>query len=159
MNSLISERIKVLKGIAPGADIFAGGATSDAINLKGYRRAMVLISADSASTGVATYKVQSCDSDGGNGADMPFKHRSIADGAVEAVSAVANVAAGSTVAHTAGDHEIHMLEVEAADLPQSQTFIKLVAAETVDAAIIGEVLVILMDPSYADVAPGTPALT
>lgn len=146
MNSVLTEQVKILKAIDPSADVFAGGVDSDVFNMKGYGRIAFIVAAKSASTGVGTFTVKACtDVSKTSPEALPFLQRKIADGATEAMTALTAVAS-TGVACTASAYELHVIEVAAADLPQTKNFIYLSVAETVDAAIVGAAIAVLYEP-------------
>lgn len=147
MQSLISERIKIVKGLDPVADAFAGTVTSDVVNLGLYGRVCFIVHKGVGTTGTSTLTVQaSAANDGATPTAIAFKYRRIATGDT-AGDVTDAAAAGFTT--TAGSSEVYLIEVKAADCPDGKPWVHLKAVEVANDPVVGSILVVLGDPRYA----------
>lgn len=146
MNSLLSERLKIVLGLAPVADAFAGTVTSDVVALKKYGRALFGVLKGVGATGTSTLTVQaSAASDGSSPAAIPFKYRRVASG--DTAGDVTQATASGFVT-TAGSTEMYLIEVAAEDCPSGKPWVHVKAVESVDSPVVGAIVGILGDPRY-----------
>lgn len=146
MNSLLSERLKVVKGLDPVADAFSGTVLSDVVSLALYRRAMFIYYKGVGTTGTSTLTVQaSAANDGSSPTAIPFKYRRVASGDTAGAVTDATTAGFTT---TAGSSEIYLIEVDAADTPDGKPWVHLKSVESVDSPVVGCIIPILGDPRY-----------
>lgn len=146
MNSLLSERLKIVKGLDPVADAFAGTITSDVVSLALYDRVCFVVHKGIGAVGTSTFTVQaSAANDGNSPTAIPFKYRRVASGDT-AGDVVQATAAGFT--STAQSSELYLVEVSAADCPDGKPWVHLKGVEVADGAVVGSILAILGDPRY-----------
>lgn len=147
MNSLISERAKVVVGAAAVADAFAGTKQFEAVNMGKYDRLLAIVHKAVGTTGTSTLTVQ-CSSDAAQtGATaIPFKYRRVASGDT-AGDITAAAAAGFTT--TAGSNEMYLLEIQASDCPEGKPWVNIKSVEVADDPVLGGALYILEGAKYA----------
>jgi hypothetical protein len=162
MNSLVTERVKIIKGLSPSADVYNTSPETDRVNMKGYKRACFLLhqKTSTSNLGVATIKAYaSTAASAGTSTQIKFTYRKMTTGVSEAISAPSVVTATTGQDTVANEDTVHVVEIEAADCPQTSPYVSLVLTEKVNDPVIGSCLILLADPSYADVDPGVDALT
>lgn len=146
MNSLLSERLKFVKGLNPVADAFAGTVTSDVVNLGLYKSAAFIVHKGVGTTGTSTITVQaSATASGGTPTAIPFKYRRVASGDTAGDVTQADATGFTT---TAGSDEMYIIEVDAASTPDGKPWVHLKAVEVVDSAVAGSILCVLGDCRY-----------
>lgn len=150
-NALISEVVKIVQGLAPVADAFAGTVTSDVVNLENYERVAFLVNKGVGLTGTSTITVQaSAAADGGSPTAIAFKYRLVdfADGTENDKAGTITDATTAGFVTTAGSTQIYIIEVKASDLPAAKPFVHLKAVEVVDSPVAGSILVLLANPRF-----------
>lgn len=146
MNSLLSERLKFVKGLDPVADAFASTITSDVVNLALYDRVCFVVQKGVGAVGTSTFTVQaSAANDGSSPTAIPFKYRRVASGDT-AGDVAAATAAGFTT--TAQSSELYLVEVSAGDCPEGKPYVHLKGVEVADGPVVGAILAILGDAKY-----------
>lgn len=157
-NFKVSETCHFAMGLAPVADAFAGAAVaSDVVNMKNFGKCVFIVITGVGAVGTSTFKVQACDdTTPSNTSDIPFHIRTYADSDVPgALTAVA----ATGVANVAGSNRIHVIEVDAEALIASgYGYVRLAAAEVVDAEVLGGILIMQCDPRTTE-AVGLTSLT
>jgi hypothetical protein len=152
INSFIQNH-HLVKGLDPVADAFATTVYSDIVNLSKYGRCDFVLYKGVGTTGTSTLTVQACDDvSASNTSDVPFHYRAITSGDTPG----ANTAATSTgFVTTAGSSQLYVVEIDAEAIVSSgYKYARLKCVESVDAAVLGSILVILSNPRYAqDVTP------
>lgn len=147
MNRLLSEQLKIVKGLLPVADAFAGTKTSDVVRLDLYGKALFVVFKGAGGTGTSTITIQaSAANDGSSPTAIPFKSRRVASGDT-AGDVTDQAAAGFTT--TAGADEMYLIEVDAQDCPEGKPWVHLKAVEVADDPVTGCVLAILGDARYS----------
>lgn len=145
-NSLLSSRLKVIKGTDPVADAFDSTITTDVVNLALYGVAMFVVMKGVGATGTSTITIQaSAASDGASPTAIAFKYRRVASGDTAGDSTAATTAGFTT---TAGSSEVYLIEVRAADLPDGKSWVHLKAVEVVNSPVAGAIAILLGDPRY-----------
>lgn len=157
MNQLIEE-IKVVSGLAPSSDVYAGGVATDVISLKDYQEALFIVhqKTGGSNTGVATITIDACDDVTPSNTEAIafdyFKNEAVASsddfGSRQSVTAAG-------FATTANKTAIYAIPVKASDLPDGKPFVRLSAAESVNDPVLGNVLIVLSKgpKSNPDIAP------
>ena len=143
MNGLISENFKIVKGLAPSADINNGDPATGVFNIGNASKVIILCHQNSTSTGTATITVEACTDFSATGATaIPFYSREVPDGTSDTASAItATAATGLTT--TAGADVIKLIEVLARDVPVDSPYLRVKLTEVVNAAVIGSVTIML----------------
>lgn len=146
-----SEAHKAVIGGDPSADIFNGGFTSDAVNMALYERATFMLKTK-ATTGVGTVKLEACSKADGTGAEtIPFTYEEIdaAGTPVDAISAEKSAAKDTGFDTATAKTMLYLIAVPAKiTLPDGKGFVRLKAAEKVDAAVVGNCDILLDLPVY-----------
>lgn len=141
MNGRISENVKLVIGIAPGADALAATKYSDVVSLGKYGKAAFVVSRGVGTTGTQTLTLEACDNfTPSNVVAIPFKYRRLASGDTLGDFTDAT-AAGFTTA--AGGSDKYILEVDSVDLPAGYPNARLKSVEVVDAAVDAGVDILL----------------
>jgi hypothetical protein len=154
----------IVAGIYPVADAFAGGASTDIINMENYRRCTFLVITgaveDAAVSNLVT--VDACDNvTPSNTAACAFKHRQcVSSATVDTWSALTTAASTgynfSNHADMGVNNTMWLVEVTGADLEDAAAgyeFVRLTIAETVNKTILAGVIAILSDPRYPQAIP------
>lgn len=152
----------IVPAVLPAADAFAGGIVTEAVSLRDYSRAAMIIQTgaieDVGISNVVT--VQACTDASGTGATaIPFRRRTLlysttvdAWGPLTEVAAAGyNFAVANAVANAAWYLEVSAADVEAA-LPGA-TFIRVAIAETANKTITASAHWILSGPRYPQAIP------
>lgn len=146
-NSLLMERLHLVKGIDPVANAFAGTVTSDVIHLSHYDRVVFVMYKGVGAAGTTTVKVLAClDVTPSASSAVPFKYRRIASGDTEGTITDATAAAGFATSGASG--EIYEIEVSADALVadgNGYEFVQLQMVELNAAAVVGAVFAIVGD--------------
>lgn len=146
-NSLLMERLHLIKGLDPVADAFAATVYSDIVSLAKYNRALFLLIKGVGATGTSTLTVEACSDNTGTGAEaIPFKYRRVANSGDNVGAITQAAAAGFTT--TAGSSEMYCVEVDSALCPDGKPWVRLKAVEVVDSPVLGGILVQLGDARY-----------
>lgn len=156
MNGLFTEEVKIVKGLAVGADAIAGGVATDIVNMENYQKAVFLFyHADGGgTTGVGTFTVDACDdTTPSHTSKMPFVHRALTTGVSEVISDPAFKTSAQSQATTANESTIHIIEVNADDLPATYPYVRLAIAETVNDPIYGCCIILLVGSRYKGTLP------
>lgn len=147
MNSLISENVKIIKGLDPVADAFAGTVYSDSVSMAKYDRAAFVVYKGVGATGTSTLTVEASSDASRTGATaIPFKYRRVASG--DTAGDVTSASA-SGFATTAGSSEMYIIEVESSDCLSGKPWLSLKAVEVVDSPVAGGILVLASGAKYA----------
>lgn len=145
-NSLISERIKFIKGLDPVADAFSGTVYSDSVSFAKYGRVAFVVYKAVGTTGTSTLTVE-CSSDASRtGATaVAFKYRRVASGDTGGDVTSATSAGFDT---TAGSSELYIVEVDASVCPAGKPWVHLKSVEVVNDPVLGGILVLADDAKY-----------
>lgn len=129
---MLSERIKIVKGLAPAADRFNTDPATDVISLKNAERATFLIIHAGGTTGKATITVEECDNvTPSNSTAIAFKYRRMTTGASDTMGAISTATAAG-IDTVAAEDTIIEVSVEAADLSDGYPFVRVVLTEAAD---------------------------
>ena len=164
MLSDLLSRMMIVPAVIPVADAFAGGITAEAVSLRDYQRATLIIQTgaieDAGISNVVT--LEACTDAAGTGAvAMAFRRRvqrysTTVDtwGALTAVAAAGyNFAVNNAVANAVWMAEVTSDEVQAA--VAGAMFVRAVIAETANKTITASGLWILSEPRYPGALPQT----
>lgn len=154
----------IVPAFVPVADAFAGGLTSEAVSLRDYRRATLLVLTgaieDAGISNLVT--IEACTAaDGTGNTAMAFKHRvmqysTTVDtwGALTAAASTGyNFALANAVANAVWMAEVTAEEVSAA--VANAEFVRAVVAETANKTVTAGGLWILSEPRYPQSVPQT----
>lgn len=155
MNQAFAEARKLLKGIVPSADMFAGGIVTDVVNSKGYEKVVFIVDANcEGATGVGTITINAT---AANTTSSPtavaFKYSIVGSGVEDGQGAL-TAATTAGFATTAAVHRVYIIEVDPRDLPDDKPFVHLAAAETVNSPVVGSISILMENPRYS--APNMP---
>jgi hypothetical protein len=149
-NNLISEKVKLVTGLAPAANVFAGTVYTDIVSLAQYERALFLIEKGVGTTGTATITVEACSDNSGTGATaIAFKYRrnTAAGSPIDVLGAV-TAASTSGFTTTAASNDMYTVEVQSSDLPDGKPWVRLKSVEVVASAVAGAVYILLDNGRY-----------
>lgn len=155
MTNAFSEIRKILKGLKPSADIFAGGVVTDVVNAKGYEKVVFIIDANGeGGTGVGTVTANATAANTTTSPTaVPFKYSVVGSGVVDGQGDL-TAATTAGFATTAAVHRVYIVEVDPRDLPDDKPFVHLAIAETVDSPVVGSISILMEGPRYS--APNMP---
>lgn len=146
MKSLLSEDIKIVKGLDPVADAFSATVYSDIVNTALYGKLAFVVYKGVGTTGTSTITILAGTNNSGTSEEaVPFKYRRVASGDIAGDITDATTAGFTT---TAGSSEMYIVEVDPADLPESKPWVRLKAVESVDSPVIGAIVGLLGAPRY-----------
>ena len=155
--SLALEKIKLVKGIDPVADAFAGTADSDVVTLENFQKALFLIYKGVGATGTADITVMAASDNSKTGAEaVAFKYTSITSGETSS-SVTAATSSGFTT--TAGSSQLYAVEVQSVDLPDGKPYVFLRSTEDTNDPVLGGVLIQLTGGRHAGDPANFPAVT
>ena len=147
----LSDSYKIVPGLNPVADAFAGTVYSDAVHMGRFSEACFVIAKGVGTTGTSTITVEKCSAADGTGAEaIPFKYRrQDADGVLG--SWLNATAAGFDT--TAGSGDMYIIEVSdkletlaRGDKP----WVRLKGVEVVDSPVAGGILILLSGSRYGN---------
>lgn len=142
MSGLLMERLKLIKGIDPVANAFAGTVYSDIVSMRDLSRVAFVIYAGVGASGTSTITIEACDdTSGSNVSAVPFEWQEILTGDTEAAVPAAKASTGTLT--TAGSSKICVAEVREDALAASgYGFVRLKAVESVASAVLAGVLIL-----------------
>lgn len=141
MNGLLSEYLKVIKGLDPVADAFSGTVASDVINMGLYDRALFVVQKGVGATGTATITMQATAANTTSSPTaIPFKYRAVSSGDTAGSITDATTAGFTT---SAASSELYLCEVRAENMPDGKPWLHLQSVEVVDSPIVGSILILL----------------
>lgn len=146
-NGLMLENLHFVKGLDPVADAFAATVASDVVNMKDYESVVFVYYKGVGTTGTSTLTVEACsDVTPSATSAIPFWYKAITSGDTEGTLTRATASGFVT---TAGSSQLYALEVRAADLLASgYQYVRTKAVESVDAAVLGGILLIQAKPRH-----------
>jgi hypothetical protein len=154
MSNLTFGERHIVKGLDAVADAFAGTVYSDVVNLEGYHAARFIVHKGVGATGTSTLTVEACDDAAGNNpVAVPFHYQAYTGS--DDLPGVVTAAPTAGFATTAGSSQLYVLEVESQRLPAAKPWVRLKAAEVVDSAVLGGILIELLKPRYGASTPDT----
>lgn len=141
MSGLLMERLHFVKGLDPVADAFAGTVNSDVVSMRDMSRLLFLVHTGAGATGRSTFTVEAVsDAAGANPVAIEYVSREILADDTEG-PITKQPAAGYAAA--AGASKILLFEIREDALSASgRGYVRLHAVESVDAAVLGSILVI-----------------
>ena len=153
----------IVAGLYPVADCFAGGKSTDIINMENYGRAtFVILTGAIEDSGISNiFTVDACDdASASNTSAMAFTHRTcLSSATVDTWGAqTAAAATGYNLTDNAAvANAMHIVEVNAEDVSadggNGYGFVRLTIAETANKTITAAVICILSDPRYPQEVP------
>jgi hypothetical protein len=148
-NSL--DNIHPIVGLAPAADAFAATVTSDVVSMKKCSRMDFIVYRGVGTTGESTITVEACDDvTPSNTTAIPFKYRT--NVATDVWGAWTDAAAAGFVT-AAGSNFMFQIAVRDQALPAGKPFVRLKAAEAVDSAVLGGIMIIASEDRQEHDAP------
>lgn len=149
---LLTEDFQIVGGLSPSADLYNGDPATDVVGMAGYNKVHFLLHQNTGgtNTGTATVTVEAVDNAAGsNAVAIPFRYRAKTTGASSAWGAVtAATASGFTT--TANEDTIYEIQVEDQDLPDTQSYVRMVLTEAVDDPVLGSVMILLVGSRYKE---------
>lgn len=145
---------KLVKGLDPVADAFAGTVYSDIVSLRNYRTCEFIIYKGVGTTGTSTITVEACDdTSASNTSAVEFFYQAITSGDTPGAITKAETTGFTT---TAGSSQLYRVWIDSAVLgPSGYEFARLKAVESVDSPVLGGVLIQLSDAKEEAAIPAT----
>jgi len=145
---------KIVKGLDPVADAFAGTVTSDVFSMKNHKLAVAVISKGTGATGTSTITVLACDDvTPSTTSAIPFKYQAITSG--DTPGAITN-ATTAGFATTAGSSQRYLVYIDASDLASSgYGYCQINAVEVVDSPVLGGIDILLFEGKEQSEIPVT----
>lgn len=129
---MLSEKFKLLKGLAPAADRFNTSPSTDRFNMENLDRITFLVYHQGGTTGVGTLTVeQHVAASSGTPVAIPFRYRRMTTGDSDTLGAISNAAAAG-IDTVAAEDTIIEIEVSADALSAGYKFVSLKCAEAVN---------------------------
>ncbi len=133
--------------IAANEDLFNGDPTTDVLSMKKYNDIMFLISKGTGATGTAVITVESCDDVVPTSTTtVVFRYRVATSGNTWGAWQTAAVTGFTT---TAGADQMYQIHIRAQQLNGSDAFVRMVATESVDSPVDGDITCMAANPRYA----------
>ena len=146
---ILTEMNFVSVALAPDADALSGTKSTDIYNTKLYNHVTFVLMRGVGVTGTTVITVEECTDNAGAGATaIAFKSREGAETGVALGALTARAAAGYTTA--AGSSKIDVIEIDAADLSDGSSFVRLTLVEGVDSPVDAAIFAILSEASYPE---------
>ena len=128
------------------SDLFNGNPATKVVNLSNYERVTWLIQKGSGSTGTAVITCQSCsDTTPSVTTAVPFAYWTCTSGDTWSDM---NTATSTGFTTTAGADQVYAVEVNASELSGTDSYVRLVATESINDPVNGTVTCILSGPRY-----------
>lgn len=145
---------KLIKGLDPIADAFAGTVYSDIVSMRNYKYAEFIIYKGVGTTGTSTITVEACDDvSASTTSAVVFSYQAITSGDTPGALTKATVAGFAT---TAGSSEIYRIVVDSAELAATEyEFVRLAAVEVANDPVLGGVLISLYGGNDGRDVPAT----
>lgn len=158
MELSLIQTAKFVKGLAPAADRWDTGPSTDIVNMANYTKCTFLAHQSGGTTGKATFTVEACSDVSATGAvAIPFRYSVGGSGAGaggdDAGAVTAATAAGFD--STPNADKLYLIEVDAIDLPAGKNFVRLKCTEAVNDPVNGAVEIILTGSRYAGASQPT----
>lgn len=151
MQSLI-QSMKFVKGLAPAADRWNTSPATDIVSLANYAQCTFLVHQEGGTTGNATFTVEACSDNAGNGATaIPFRYSvgGTGSGASGDATGAVTAATASGFASTPNADKVYVIEVGSAELPADKPWVRLKCTETTNDPVNGAVEIILSGARFA----------
>jgi hypothetical protein len=148
---MLSLTHKILKGLSPAADRFAGNTSTSLYSMRNFERLTFVIFHAPGDPATGTTRILArhvSNAAGDNFVNFPFRYRRMTTGASDVQGEpiyVTDAAAG--ILTIAGEDTIIEVELDARDLPNDRHLVRLAFNEVVDAPIFGSVTVIGHGPT------------
>lgn len=135
----------LVKGLDPVADAFKDTVYSDVVSMKNHALCEFVIYKGVGATGTSAITVEACDNTTPTKhIAIPFKYQKVLSDDTHSALTDADDTGFTT---SAGSSQIYRIFVDRKALTESgYTYVRLVADESVDGAVVGAVLVILSEP-------------
>lgn len=145
---MLVQEAHFVKGLDAVADAFASTVYSDIVNMEGFGCCTFILHKGVGTTGTSTITVEASDDvSGSNVTAVEFWYKAITSG--DTPGAV-TAAATTGFATTAGSSQLYVISVPADKLSGvGKKFVRLKAAEVVDAAVLGGILIIMTEPRFS----------
>jgi hypothetical protein len=137
----------IVHGLAPIADAFAGATVNSDVVKANCEGVLFLIYKGVGTTGTSTVTVEACDdATPSNTTAVPFYYRT--NTTIDTWGDWTSAAAAG-FATTAGSNHIYQVYVDTAELmEEGYEWVRLDMAEVVDAAVLGGILIFLINPRF-----------
>lgn len=140
---MINTESKLILGLAPVADAFAGTVATTTIDMKTYPTARAIIAKGVGLTGTSTITVEKCsDSSANNPEAIPFYYRRITALGVAGAWTLAEAAGFATTAGSAEVYELAVSDQIEGLAEGDKTFVRVKAVEVVDSPVVGSIVLI-----------------
>jgi len=131
----------------PVADFMIGNTVSDVVSMEDYREAYFLVILGDATGGTATPTItiipSSTAAKTATTTAIPFQYKRISATETETAWVTA-----STLTCTAGDNQLYVVKVNAANLPDGYPYVYMNIVETVDDPVLGGLVIMMANPRY-----------
>ncbi len=152
---MLSENVKLIKGLAPAADRFNTSPSTDVVSLANAEKATFILYHDGGTTGKGTLTVEACDDvTPSNTTAVAFRYRRVTTGASDEIGAI-STATTAGIDTVPGETTLIEIEVKADELPAGKPFVRLKCTEAVNDPVNGAVLIILSGLRYGGASQPT----
>lgn len=137
----------VVNALAPTSDSLSGEKTTPAISMKDWDHLSFIIQCGAGATGTSKITVEGCDDTTPTNTEaIAFRYQECLTGdtfgELKQVGAV-----GFDTAAAA--NKMYKIEVDARDLPEDMSYVRLKAVEQVDSSVTAGIIAVLTNPRYA----------
>lgn len=152
IQGLFIENVHVAAAVSPSSDVYNGNPTAQPFKVSGFEKVVCLLHQKSGgtNTGNAVVKVAAVDNPAGSNAVLiPFRYAKKATGiSADTMGAVSTAVAADGFTTTANEDTIYAIEIDAADVPDGQTFVRLQLTESTNDPVLGNAIWLGVNPRY-----------
>ena len=139
---MLSEKVKIAKGLSPAADTLAGTKYTDVVNAGLADETTFLVFHKGGTTGKSTLTVQACDNvTPSNRSAVAFRYRRMTTGASDTWGDISDAEA-TGIDTVPGEDTIIEISVKSSELTAGYPFVQLKAVEAVDDPVVAAIIII-----------------
>lgn len=153
---MLSENLKFVAGLAPAADRWNTGPSTDIVSLESASEVTFLVYQSGGTTGCAAVTVDACDDfTPSNTTAIAFRYRKIAGSTSSDSAGAVTAATASGFVTTAAEAALYEIHVRASELPAGKPNVRLTCTESVNDPVNGSVVIILDGLRYGGLTQPT----
>lgn len=140
MSDRLLQNTKFSIGLAPIADAWAGGTSSDVVNMRDAKHVtwVIMQGVNAGNNATSTVTVESCDNvTPDTKTAVAFRYKVMTTNDVEGDTTWATSSGFET---TAGSSQLYMIAVDDSELSGTDQYVRLTLGETVNSAVVGAIL-------------------
>lgn len=141
---MLSEKVKILKGLAPKADRFDTNPATDVLSMANGEMITFIVAHQGGTTGNAKIQLEACDNvTPSNSQAIPFRYRKLTTGDSDTIGNITEVAAATGVTTVGAEDTIYECSVKAEELPAGYPFVRCKLTEVTNDPVNGVVIALL----------------